>query len=651
MSNKSKLVKMEIYNLGCIGPEGLSVDLDDMLCLVGPNNTGKSTVLRAYELAVGNKALSEEDKCKRSTVEDNPTVILYVHIPPGMPNIDENWKFTENGYHLVKSKWEWDSSGKSNRQTYKPEIKDFSEEDKASGLDTVFSSRLPVPFRIGALEDPQEEHKQLLKLILQPISERLQRIMEDDGSDLSIALSKISELAKIPVLKEKSNLDKLKDGINKSHNEIFPNLKIDFDIDIGDIEIDPIKLLLANSNLKFTEWSSDINWDRQGTGSQRALFWAMMQVRSELKTIDDLKKSSEKEIASIENEIKKLKKQAESVKKEETKILKLEKIEELEKKNDELKKADSKEIIELQRSELKLPGYMLLIDEPEVALHPNAIRAASGYLYNLSKDDSWQVMLTTHSPAFINPLEDHTTIVRLDRDQKNPTPKTFRADSVQFSPEEKESLKLLNRFDLNLSEMFFGQHPIIVEGDTEFAAFEYIMNNNHEEFKIHKRPIIIRAHGKYTIVLIIKILSHFKVDFAVLHDSDFPLRKDGNVNSAWSGNTQIFKAIQDARNKNGLKVIHRVSVPYFELAHIEPGVNSEGLIIDPNSKDKPWNMISEIKKNKDSQTSLKRILTELISLESDPNPYGEDIEKSLDEILKEWANKRGIKDYRIFKSS
>jgi predicted ATP-dependent endonuclease of OLD family len=51
---------------------------------------------------------------------------------------------------------------------------------------------------------------------------------------------------------------------------------------------------------------------------------------------------------------------------------------------------------------------MLLIDEPEVALHPNGIRAASQYLYELAKDISWQVMLTTHSPLFINPFEDNT---------------------------------------------------------------------------------------------------------------------------------------------------------------------------------------------------------------------------------------------------
>ncbi|MCX6579894.1 MAG: AAA family ATPase [Candidatus Aminicenantes bacterium] len=648
MLNKSKLVKMEIYNLGCIGPEGLSVDLDDLLCLVGPNNTGKSTVLRAYELAVSNQKLKEDDKCKRSAETDNSKVILYVHIPQGIPNIDERWKFPENDYLLVKSKWEWDSSGNPKRQTFDPQIGNFSEIEKASGLDQVFSSRLPKPFRIGALEDPTEEHRQLLNLILQPISEKLKRMKEDETSDLSKALLKVSELTKIPVNEEKSRLETLKKRINISHNLIFPNLEIDFDIKIGNIDFDPIKLLLANSILKFYEWSSEISWEKQGTGSQRALFWAMMQVRSELKAAEDIKKSIDKEISDKNKEIKKLEDTLKKEKKEEKKTQQLEQLSKLKVEIEEIKQKDSGAILRDKITESILPGYMLLIDEPEVALHPNAIRAASGYLYNLSEDENWQVMLTTHSPAFINPLEDHTTIVRLDRNKENPTPKTFRSDDIQFDDDEKENLKLLNRFDLNLSEMFFGQYPIIVEGDTEYAGFEYIMANNQDDYEINERPIIIRGHGKYSIVLIIRILSHFKVNFSVLHDSDFPLRSDGKKNNAWSANKQIFEAIQDAR-KIGLNVIHRVSIPYFELEHIKPEKDDSGQIINADSKDKPWHMISKIKNNEKVQNSVKSILDILLNAESEPNPFGDDIIVSLEERLKDWADKIGITDPRISK--
>jgi putative ATP-dependent endonuclease of OLD family len=51
LSDRSRLIRMKVSNVGCVGPDGLTVALDNILCVVGPNNTGKSTILRAYELA------------------------------------------------------------------------------------------------------------------------------------------------------------------------------------------------------------------------------------------------------------------------------------------------------------------------------------------------------------------------------------------------------------------------------------------------------------------------------------------------------------------------------------------------------------------------------------------------------------------------
>ncbi|KPZ11107.1 AAA family ATPase [Pseudomonas syringae group genomosp. 3] len=50
MSNTSKLVRMRLKNIGCVGNDGITIALDNIVCLVGKNNAGKSTILRAYEL-------------------------------------------------------------------------------------------------------------------------------------------------------------------------------------------------------------------------------------------------------------------------------------------------------------------------------------------------------------------------------------------------------------------------------------------------------------------------------------------------------------------------------------------------------------------------------------------------------------------------
>ena len=155
----SKLIRMKLQNLGCIGPEGLTVDLDNTICLVGGNNTGKSTVLRAYELAVGNENFApESDLCKRAN-GGSAAVEIWVHIPKDTPNIAQKWKTPEENYLLVRSRWEWreETGWKKERSTWDPEADDFAEDGNASGLDNVFNSRLPKPFRIGSLEDPEAE--------------------------------------------------------------------------------------------------------------------------------------------------------------------------------------------------------------------------------------------------------------------------------------------------------------------------------------------------------------------------------------------------------------------------------------------------------------------------------------------------------------
>jgi putative ATP-dependent endonuclease of OLD family len=646
MTQRSKLVKMRIVNLGCIGPEGLTVDLDNILCLVGPNNSGKSTVLRAYELAVGTQNFDKDDFCLRGNDEPS-TVEIWVHIPEGMASIAEEWKEIEGDLRLVRSKWEWtkDDFKKPVRKTWDTKLDDYSETGNAAGLDQVFTSRLPQPFRIGALDNPEAEHKKLLTLILEPIADQLKQNLEDPESGISIALKEFTRFSKQPVEAQNEHIQKIKEDINKSHNEIFPNISIDLNIGINEIKVDPLAELLKSSKFKIKEWADEIDWNKQGTGSQRALFWSMMQVRSRLKTVTDLKNQQQKEIAELAKQVSKLQKERDKARTEATVQDKTLKIEALEKTIEEKSQQDVNTLLENQNQELSLPGHMLLIDEPEIALHPNAIRAASKYLYALAQDPSWQVMLTTHSPLFVNPLEDHTTVVRLDREHDHPTPKTYVSDKVSFSESEKENLKMLNKFDSCLAEMFFGQYPILVEGDTEFAAFEAIMNKFPDKYPINKRPIIIRARGKFTLTLLSKMLNHFKVPYSILHDCDSPLNKNGKKNNAWTANKQIHAEVKKTR-ESGIKVNHKVSIPYFEGAHTQLVVNDSGIIEDGTSKDKPFEMWQKVMMDEGVQNSVIEILDQLMPEAEADVVEEEDFDQQLINKLKAWKESLSITDAR-----
>src|SRR3970040_1995175 len=107
-ANRSKLVQMKIRNIGCIGEEGLEIELDNIVCLVGKNNSGKSTVLRAYELAKGSvQFVSSRDRYQHAKDEQPSEVFLEVHIPEGIGNVDAKWKTEKDGLLIVKSRWQW----------------------------------------------------------------------------------------------------------------------------------------------------------------------------------------------------------------------------------------------------------------------------------------------------------------------------------------------------------------------------------------------------------------------------------------------------------------------------------------------------------------------------------------------------------------
>jgi len=565
-----------------------------------------------------------------------------------MANIAERWKERDGDLRLVRSRWQWskETSWARVRTTWDPEAGNYSLDDKASGLDAVFYSRLPIPFRIGSLEDPEAEHKKLLTLVLQPIADKIQKQMADADSALRTTIARVGQLAKAPVDEETKRLDGLKIDMNRSHNAIFPDLKMNFEIGIGEVEINPLQMLLKNSRLTFKDFLDDVSWDQQGTGSQRALFWTMLQVRSRLKTIADIAEQSKKSITELQKSIKKLRVDAEKAKKEATKREKLDEIVELEKKIAALSQVKPEEVLEQQTQGLSLPGYMLLIDEPEVALHPSAIRAASRYLYGLTDDRTWQVILATHSPLFIDPLHDHTTIVRLARTEANPTPLTFRSESVTFSPDDKENLKILNRFDQGLAEMFFGQMPILVEGDTEYAAFELLMNEDSERFPLSRRPVIIRARGKHTMLLVMQILSEFRVSFSVLHDADTPFRRDGISNGSWTANRQISDAIERIR-KRGVRVVHRISMPGFEYVHLPLQYSKDGELVETSSTEKPWRTVQAIRKDKKVGASILAVLNDLTSPTAAEVPYSGDLEKTLMSEVQSWAEKHCPKDARF----
>ncbi|KAB2333979.1 AAA family ATPase [Bacillus mesophilum] len=154
---------------------------------------------------------------------------------------------------------------------------------------------------------------------------------------------------------------------------------------------------------------------------------------------------------------------------------------------------------------------LLLIDEPEAFLHPEAVRALSRSLYEIGA--RMPLMISTHSPVLIDLAEKHTSI-QVFRVGENKAIQLYKSATTQFDDNDIKNMKILNYVDSYINEFFFADKIVIVEGDTEYIAFKHFFKEKN--VNIH----IIRARGKATICTLMKILNQFNTNYDVIHDVD-----------------------------------------------------------------------------------------------------------------------------------
>ncbi len=166
--------------------------------------------------------------------------------------------------------------------------------------------------------------------------------------------------------------------------------------------------------------------------------------------------------------------------------------------------------------QIKRAGAILIIEEPEVYLHPHARR----YFYQLLKDlagQGNQVFYSTHSTEFVN-LPDYETICLV---RKTPDEGTtiHQVGDLNISTGSKQELKLLTQFDARRNELFFARKVLLVEGPTERFSLPYLFHLKGVDMN-DSGISIIDTESKDNVEYFIKILAAFSIPFVVLHDED-----------------------------------------------------------------------------------------------------------------------------------
>jgi hypothetical protein len=159
-----------------------------------------------------------------------------------------------------------------------------------------------------------------------------------------------------------------------------------------------------------------------------------------------------------------------------------------------------------------LGGLLLLIEEPELYLRPQAQR----YLYRLLREFSLagnQVIYSTHSPAFLN-------VTRMDElvfVERLPVTGTLALQPEPVSAD--EDFRVMTEFDAARSELFLAHAAVLVEGLTEKLVLPFVFAALGHD--VDREAIsIIECGGKPNIPLFARICRATGLPFVVVHDSD-----------------------------------------------------------------------------------------------------------------------------------
>lgn len=507
-----KLSALLISNFKGIKEE-IKILIDNIVVLVGPNNSCKSTVLDAYEAYVSMGSPLGLDFF-HGRAANSPIVITGIFKDITQDDIDtlgQEW-FIQGDPEFgdcAKFQIRWETPDESGaKYSFSNKTNDWKK-GGAGGWNTLLQSRLPVPIRLN----PNDGYDALEKIVKDLAAKNAAQQLKDDKSKVASIVAEIEKLAKEVDRELSGSIGQLSRKIENELNKLFQGATVSFETGVGKFKAEDAIKDGSKFFVKTSNHPSSL--EHQGTGLKRAFLWSAVNALCS----EGMYKKSTK---AIPNETPKV----------------------------------------------------LLIDEPEINLHPSIIRSARKAIYALADLAGWQVICTTHSPIFIDLTQDHTTLIKVSNTQQGVH--YFQTDKARFNPDEKNNLKMLNRCCPTVNEFFFYPNSILVEGDTEYLAYQYII----EKSGLEGHYCVINCRGKANIPTFIKIFDQFDAHAIAIHDLDTKKRADGAANAMWTINVNI-RALADATNGRVKTVVHN---PDFEGFYLN----------EAPSKDKPYNLFTHL---------------------------------------------------------
>lgn len=197
---------------------------------------------------------------------------------------------------------------------------------------------------------------------------------------------------------------------------------------------------------------------------------------------------------------------------------------------------------------LNVRDALIVIDEPELHLHPRWQKTLLGLFERLALETGNQFLLATHSAVFVSPssieyvsrvysTEQRSAIVRLNNNSL---------------PEPKHLFAIVN--SQNNERMFFADKVVLVEGISDRIFFESVFNQLGVTAGSIRTCEVISVGGKGFFAPYEALLDACKVPYAVIADRDY-LKQIGSpeIKEFFTLHANEFKkaVIDDQTNKDG----------------------------------------------------------------------------------------------------
>jgi energy-coupling factor transporter ATP-binding protein EcfA2 len=163
--------------------------------------------------------------------------------------------------------------------------------------------------------------------------------------------------------------------------------------------------------------------------------------------------------------------------------------------------------------------HIILFEEPELYLHPRAQQVLFDSLTEVSK--SFQVIVTTHSPLFFSAYKTKT-FAKLS---KAPNGNGGASFSELISVDLEKDLSIKDEFQIlcyeNNNVAFFANSVLLVEGDSDVAALKHLSRTVNPLWDFDKGNVrLVKVGGKGNFARYIEFFKRFRVTTMVLADLD-----------------------------------------------------------------------------------------------------------------------------------